>query len=234
MSDWVLVIDSGTGGKMVFSKIKRVFPSEDYILFIDKNYCPYGNKSREDLKKHIQQVFDYFTAHFSIKVVIIACNTLSSMFKDFLKDRYKEVRFFFYEPFLNKLILSRPTLVLATTNTINNSEVIKKYHNNANCYTAGFSYLAKMIDDKSPDIQNYLFTQLSKYKGKEIKNIVLGCTHYEAIKPNLEKIFGKVSFYDKTPIIIEQLSKILSRRMINGTTLYFEDIVKSELYQGNL
>ncbi len=224
MSDWVLVIDSGTGGKMVFSKIKKVFSSENYILFIDKKYCPYGNKSQEELRNHIKQVFDYFTTHFTLKAVIVACNTLSSMFKDYLRDNFKEIKFFFYEPLLNKRILSRPTLVLSTTNTLKNSKIIKKYQSNPNCYCVGFSCLAKMIDDKAQNIQDFLNEQLSFYMVKDIKNIVIGCTHYEAIKSNLEMLFGKVKFYDKTPIILEQLSKVLSKRGFQGKTLYFDDI----------
>ncbi len=225
MSNWVLIIDSGSGGEIVYSKIKKVFPSENYLLFIDKKYCPYGNKSYKELRSHITSVLEYFFCHFDIKAVVVACNTLSSMFKNYLKRKFKGTNFFFYEPFINKKILSAPTLVIATTNTIKYSKIVKKYSGNEFFFSVGFPSLAKMIDDASQDIQIFLKNNLSFFKDKRIQNIVLGCTHYEKIKPNLEKIFGKVTFYEKTPTILKNLSRILKNNKNIGTTLYIDEII---------
>ncbi len=224
MLEWILIVDSGMGGKMVYSKIKKHFPSENYIVFIDKNYCPYGNKSRKQLKEHIINVFNYFFQHYRIKIVVLACNTLSSMFKDFIKTHFKNIVFLFYEPLITNKILQNPTLVLATTNTIKYSKIIKKYKTNQNCYLVGFPSLAKMIDDNSKGIQEYLIAHLSNLKDINIKNIVLGCTHYEAIIPNLKLIFGDINFVEKTPLVIERLSKILLEHKGKGKTLFFDYI----------
>ncbi len=225
MCDWVLVIDSGSGGEIVYSKIKKVFQNENFLLFIDKKYCPYGNKSYESLKKHTTSILEYFFYHFKIKAVVVACNTLSSMFKNYIINKFKNTKFFFFEPLLNKRILSSPTLVIATTNTIKYSKIIKKYMENKNCFIIGFPFLAKMIDDNSKEIQPYLEENLSKFYDKKIQNIVLGCTHYEAIKSNLEKIFKNVHFYDMTNIIIRKLAIVLKNSDKNGITLYLDDIV---------
>ncbi len=216
--EWILVMDSGIGGLWTLNKIKKILPNENYLYFMDTLHSPYGNKSIKKLKNiayaNIKKIIDFY----NIKLIVLACNTLSSVCYEYLTQKFK-VPIIKIEPFFEPTeFQNNNTLVLATKSTIKHNQNLKKYFGYANIYLFGFGTLAKIIDNSKGDyktLQNYLNKELSKFKDKNIKNIVLGCTHFNYIKHELQNIFGKVEFFENS----ENIAKIVKKTLKNHKKL---------------
>ena len=79
------IFDSGIGGLTVLKEIHRELPAEDIVYFGDTAHLPYGTKSKETITRFsIDNVS--FLQGFDTKIVVVACNTASSLSLDALKD----------------------------------------------------------------------------------------------------------------------------------------------------
>lgn len=204
---WILVVDSGTGGLHTISELKQIMPNENYLFYMDKSNCPYGNKNTKKLKKILEDIIIKAYQKFDIKLVVVACNTLGSVADLHIKQTFPHIPFVFVEPYLNSQILSKPTLVLATKNTIKHNRKLRLLKGKKNLYLHGFGNLAKKIDicNNNFDIlQGHLNRQLKKFRRKNIENVVLGCTHFNHIKTQIEKALGtKVEFFEGSPNVAQ-------------------------------
>lgn len=232
-NDYILVFDSGNGGQFVLKKLKYYLPNENYILFKDQNFCPYGDKKSNDLKKNIVKVLDKLTQKYKIKMIVIACNTISSMFKNLIIKRYSKYILLFVNPKINNKILQNKTLLIATKNTVKHSKLIKRYKNNKNLIVVGFKDLAKKIDDNINNIEileNPLRDYFNKYNNLKIKNIIVGCTHYNYIICLLKKIFPRANFFENSKELAMLSKKILNmydlenQYNLKGNTIYLLNI----------
>lgn len=224
--DSIFVFDSGSGGEFVTKELLRALPQENFVLYKDVKNCPYSIKSKTKLWHICCKIMNIATREMKPKAIVVACNTMSSLFERKIIKKFNSVPIFFITPLITNKILLQKTLVLATTRTVNCNEDILRAKGNKNCIVVGFDNLAKMIDlaKGSPkveaDIKLLLLKSLSKYKTAGVKNIVLGCTHYKYIKKYLQEFFGKVKFYDKSKLVAQELRAYLqSSNFIQGKTL---------------
>src|SRR5262245_38113196 len=72
------VFDSGVGGLTVVKELNRLLPNEKIIYFGDTARVPYGNKSKETVIDYSLQIA-YFLMKKKIKMLVVACNTASSV-----------------------------------------------------------------------------------------------------------------------------------------------------------
>lgn len=210
--EWILVVDSGIGGLWTLQKIKEVLPNENYIYFMDKLHAPYGNKPVAELKHIAKNNLKKLIQKFNIKIIVLACNTLSSTCHDYLQKKFSKVKIVKIEPFFEPIIFGeKNTLVLATSNTIKRNQNLKKYIGYKNIFLHGFGTLAKKIDDAKGEYNQllpYLKKSLGVYKKFHIQNVVLGCTHFNYIKPQIQSIFGKVEFFENSENIANFIKKL--------------------------
>lgn len=75
------VFDSGLGGLTVVRELTRILPKEKIVYFGDTGRVPYGNKSRNTIKKYASQDERFLLSH-DVKIIIAACGTVSSVAKD--------------------------------------------------------------------------------------------------------------------------------------------------------
>lgn len=225
-NSYILVYDSGNGGKFVLSKLKKRLPFEKFILFRDIYFCPYGDKTKSNLKKNTTKILDYLTKMYKIKMIIIACNTISSLFKSYILKRYSNYIILFVNPYLNEKILLKKTLVIATKNTIKYNSLLKKFSNNKNLFLVGFNDLAKKIDDNINNLGTLLpqiYTKIEPYVKLDIQNVVVGCTHYNYIIFLLKQIFPKAKFFESSSNVA-----LLAKKLLAMYELENEENIKSK------
>ena len=215
-----MVIDSGNGGLWTLKKIKHLLPFENYLFFEDKINAPYGNKSKKQLKKIVLKNLKKLTKLYNIKLVVFACNTISSVCFDYIKQIFFDLPIIKIEPYIStKWFFGEQTLLLATKNTIKHNIKIRVYNSSKNVFVVGYKTLAKQIDCNINNLDNllpYLNKTLKKYKHKKIKNIVLGCTHFNYIKPQLIKIFGNVKFFENSNVVAKNVKNTLKNLNLNS------------------
>ena len=72
------VFDSGIGGLTVVKALRDLLPNEHIFYLGDTARVPYGNKSAETVERYAIELANILTAE-NAKVIIVACNTVSSV-----------------------------------------------------------------------------------------------------------------------------------------------------------
>ena len=75
------IFDSGLGGLTVFKALRRQLPGEDIIYFGDTARVPYGTKSPEAVIAFSEEIAAFLFKK-KIKLLVVACNTASSLALD--------------------------------------------------------------------------------------------------------------------------------------------------------
>lgn len=191
--------DSGIGGLTVVKSFMQLMPNENFIYFGDTARVPYGSKSNETVIEYSIQAANFLLRK-NIKLLVVACNTASSV-------ALKDLRKFLTIPVIGMiepgaiLALSESKTkkigVIGTRATINNkaySHELLRLSPKAKIYEKAcplFVPLAEegWIDHKSTELiaKEYL----TELKEKNIDSLILGCTHYPILANVIQKVVGK-------------------------------------------
>ncbi len=80
------VFDSGIGGLTVVRSLHQRLPHENIVYFGDTARVPYGPKSALVVREYAAQDTDFLLGH-DVKIVVVACNTVSAVALDIVKKR---------------------------------------------------------------------------------------------------------------------------------------------------
>jgi len=221
----VLLLDSGSGGINILKKCVEVCPHCDFLMFCDNKNLPYGNKSVEELQKITLKNLKNIYSFFKFDIVILACNTLTCTCIDFVREIFPDVVFIGTVPAIKpalEIFDAKDILVLATDVTIKHNKLIGK---TPNLKLKSMPTLASDIDthlDELDGLRGGLKVELAPFvvsnDYEKMKNnphekqhgcpkaVVLGCTHYVAVKNILQEIFGNdVKFFDSADGVARRL-----------------------------
>jgi glutamate racemase len=191
--------DSGIGGLTVVKSFMQLMPNENIIYFGDTARVPYGSKSNETVIEYSIQAANFLLRK-NIKLLVVACNTASSV-------ALKDLRKFLTIPVIGMIepgaryalseSKNKKIGVIGTRATINNkaySHELLKLSPKAKIYEKAcplFVPLAEegWIDHKSTELiaKEYL----TELKEKQIDSLILGCTHYPILANVIQKVVGK-------------------------------------------
>lgn len=207
----VLLIDSGSGGVNILKECVRVCPFCNFLLFCDDKNLPYGSKSQEVLQEITIKNLRDIKKFFNFEIVVLACNTLSCTCLQKVREEFSDTIFVgtvpAVKPALEKFD-AKDVLVLATEATIKHNVLIGK---NPNLQTLALPSLASQIDahlDELEVLKADLVRDLSPFLEEKTKPkaVVLGCTHYLAVKDLLQEILGEdVMFFDSANGVARRL-----------------------------
>lgn len=209
------IIDSGIGGVTIFREILKSIPKGHFIYYSDSINNPYGDKSKKEILDILDNVVTKLI-DMGCTIIVIACNTASSIGVSYLREKYRKILFIATEPAYKMVHDYNPqgkTLVMATRGTIESEKFLELYHkyDNHNTILLSCIGLAELIENNQ-DVRKYLNELLGKYKN--IDNVVLGCTHYPLIKSEIKKILGDVTFYDGSKGVTKELLRVLKMHNI--------------------
>ena len=109
------VFDSGLGGLSCLKELERELPHENLIYFGDTARTPYGDKTPETIRYFTCQVADFLVSQ-GVKMLVIACNTISALCTDLLRERHPDI--------IVVDIITPLFLILRQKNTIRLSELL--------------------------------------------------------------------------------------------------------------
>ena len=81
------VFDSGVGGLTVVNALVQSISSETIYYVGDTARVPYGNKSRKRIQQYSEEIIDWLIKK-DCKMVVVACNTASSLAIDYLQKKF--------------------------------------------------------------------------------------------------------------------------------------------------
>jgi glutamate racemase len=217
--------DSGLGGLTVRQEVLRLMPAENTLYLADSAHAPYGEKSREEILGRSRKNTEWLLERGS-KLIVVACNTATTNAIAALRQEY-EVPFIGIEPAIKPAALgseSRCVGVLATRGTLSSS----LFANTSRMYAQGIEVveqegtgLVRMIESgamERPETTAHLRVLLAPMIDAGIDHLVLGCTHYPLLIPQLRQILpGHVRIVDCSPAVALQTRAVLSEKgMLRG------------------
>ena len=180
--------DSGLGGAKTLKDIIDMGLTGDIYYLGDTKNCPYGTKSISELKAIIDENIKYLIK-LGCKIIVVACNTATSVDIKDLREKYKDIFFIGTEPAVKPALddIHKKILVLATTRTINGDKLKELIGDNTNdVLLKSTDELVTMIENKDTiRINKYLNEVFSEYDLNSISHIVLGCTHFPLVKKEI-------------------------------------------------
>lgn len=189
MKNKIGIFDSGVGGLTVLKSLSDKYKCIDYIYIGDNKYCPYGDKTKEELLNYAKRIVNYFIEK-GISIIVIACNTSCSQTLDELKQIYKNITFIgVIDSTIDIFLKSKKNnvLVIGTSATINSNiyeSKIKEKNKNIKVTNLATPKLVPLIENMEMTKET-LNEYLNPYN--DIDSIIPACTHYKLIEKEIDK-----------------------------------------------
>lgn len=193
------VLDSGLGGISVLKEMVKLMPYEDFIYFGDSANAPYGTKPREEIKRLTFAVVEHLLNQ-GIKGLAVACNTATSAAVWQLRQVYPDLPLVGIEPAVKPAVVNNHggrVIVMATPMTIQQQKfqnMLKLYEDQAEIVPVSCKGLMEFVEQDmlAGEILNAYFKEyLEPHLTPDTETIVLGCTHYPFLKPQLREYLGE-------------------------------------------
>lgn len=219
------LFDSGIGGTSIWKEIHLLLPNEDTIYLADSANAPYGLKSKEEI---IALSFKNteFLLNKNCKIIVVACNTATTNAIKELRAKY-DVPFIGIEPAIKPAAnLSKTDTIgiLATKGTLNSELFHEKLLNYPNITFIeqighGLVQLIENGDIDSPEMNELLENYLNPMIEQNIDYLVLGCSHYPYLIPQIKKILpNHIKIIDSGEAVAKQTFNILNQFNLLNTS----------------
>ncbi|MFO7672429.1 MAG: glutamate racemase [Lutibacter sp.] len=220
------LFDSGIGGTSIWKEVVKLLPNETTIYLADSKNAPYGEKTSEEIIALSVKNTEFLLSK-GCKLIIVACNTATTNAIDYLRKNYT-IPFIGIEPAIKPAALLSKTGaigILATKGTLSSKlfeKTTKEYTKNITTIEQDGEGLVPLIEQgklNSPEINQLLTTYLKPMLKFNIDHLVLGCTHYPYLIPQIKKIIGEnVTIIDSGEAVARQTKAILEKHNLLSTS----------------
>ncbi|HON10075.1 MAG TPA: glutamate racemase [Chitinispirillaceae bacterium] len=193
------VFDSGLGGLTVAKEIFRLMPGEKIIYLGDTARCPYGGRSDDTIISFGLQDARYLMEQ-DIKMLIVACNTVSSVALEQIANEIKEI------PVIGVVLPGARAAVLrtaerkvgvigtsATVRTESYARAIQNIDSGIKVYCKACPLFVPLVEEGLTDnditrltAQYYLYEMIDL----GVDCLILGCTHYPLLMETIQGTVG--------------------------------------------
>jgi len=223
--DPIGIFDSGVGGTSIWKEIHQLLPFENTIYLADSKHAPYGNKSREEIIS-LSRKNTEFLLRKECKMIVVACNTATTNAIAVLRENY-DIPFIGIEPAIKPAALrthSKSIGILATKGTLSSH----LFHQTSQALTDDISIteiigagLVPLIEAgilDSPEIIQLLKKYIQPMLDAQVDHIVLGCSHYPYLIPQLEKLIPPhITIIDSGAAVAQQTKNLLEEHNLLNT-----------------
>jgi glutamate racemase len=198
----IAMFDSGVGGLTVLHECLVSLPEEDYVYLGDDARFPYGARSADELREHVEQVSRYLLGR-GAKLLIIACNSAASAGKQIAIEVAAEagievVAVVDPEAEIAAALSQTGNVgVLATPATVRSGAYLRALADQQRALTVTeveAPDLAAVIQRGFPfeeSVVDMVRSYCEPLKRAEVDTVILGCTHYPLVAPMLQRILGR-------------------------------------------
>lgn len=219
------IFDSGIGGLTVLKKLIELLPHENFIYLGDTARVPYGNKSKETVTRFAVECVR-FLKKFDIKLLVIACNTVSSCGIDTLKKMFPFPVVGVIKPAVKEACWKTKNMkigVIGTRATVNSASYIngiKKINSKIKVYQNACPLFVPLVEEnwiKEKSTFDIAKKYLKPLMIKDIDTLILGCTHYPLLKRVFGKIFKKgINIVDSAVSVSSEIKSFLKKNRLEN------------------
>lgn len=218
----VLVFDSGLGGLTVYREVAKARPDARFVYAADDAFFPYGRHGEPALVARVLKVVDEWIATHRPDLVVIACNTASTLVLPQLRGRFQV-------PFVGTVPAIKPACagsksklvsVLGTEATVSREytrALIRDFAQGCAVTLIGSPRLAELAEAalKGEAVADEAITAeiapcFIEADGARTDTVVLACTHYPLLLDRFQKLAPwPVNFIDPAPAIARRVTALL-------------------------
>ena len=221
----ILVFDSGLGGLTVLREIVRARSDAHYVYVADDVFFPYGRHGEDRIIARVVPLIGELIAAHAPDLVVIACNTASTLVMSQLRAEYK-VPFVGTVPAIKPACASSKTKrvsVLGTKGTVKREytkALIRDFAQGCEVTLVGSAELASLAEAALSGVEvNDLrisaelapcFIGEGKNDPARTDTIVLACTHYPLLMDRFRRLAPwPVDWIDPAPAIARRVADLL-------------------------
>jgi len=223
----VLIFDSGVGGLSVYQEIYAQLPSFQYVYAFDDAAFPYGELPEDVLIERTQYIVSLLVDRHSIDLVVIACNTASTIVLPSLRQQLSIPVVGVVPAIKPAAMISERKVIglLATPATVKRdytNRLVAQFASDCEVFRIGSTRLVEMAEEKLrgravsiPELAEILHPWRN-----QVDSIVLGCTHFPLIKQEIAIAFGSpVHIVDSGIAIANRVKALLGDSDGGGSSL---------------
>jgi glutamate racemase len=222
----ILVFDSGLGGLTVFVEVAKLRPHARLLYCADDAGFPYGPLSEDALVARVTSVMATLVAEFAPDLVVIACNTASTLALPHLRARWPHIPFVGTVPAIKPAAersRSRLIAVLATPGTVARDYtrgLIASFADHCEVTLVGSTRLAPIAEDfmrgalvSEEEIAREITPCFVTRGDARTDAVALACTHYPLLVDFFRRLAPwPVEWIDPAPAIARQADRLLAER----------------------
>lgn len=221
------IFDSGIGGLTVVKSVAQFLASESVVYFGDTARVPYGSKSNSTIIEYALQDAKFLLSK-NVKLIVVACNTASSVAIDRLRSEFEIPIIGMIEPGAKAAIETSKNKrigVIGTDSTISNkaySNELLRLDNSVEVFEKACPLFVPLAEE---GWTNHKATKLiaeeylNELKDKDIDTLILGCTHYPILRDIIQEVIGEnVTLIDSGSASSVEVEAYLSGRGIKNTS----------------
>jgi glutamate racemase len=218
----ILLFDSGLGGLTVLREVAAVRADARLLYVADDAFFPYGRKSEPALVERVVAVMDQLIETHAPDLVVIACNTASTLVLPHLRARFKT-------PFVGTVpaikpacatSVSRMVSILGTEATVQREytrALIRDFADGCAVTLVGSPRLAELTEAwlrgesvSDAAISAEIAPCFVTADSRRTDAIVLACTHFPLLLDRLQRLTPwPVRFIDPAPAIARRVLELL-------------------------
>ena len=205
----ILLFDSGLGGLTVLAALRQQLPDAPVIYAADLAGLPYGEKTEAEIAARVAGLLGRMSERFAPRLICIACNTASTIALGMVRDVLET-------PIVGTVPAIKPAAALTKTGVIGllgTSATIRQRY--VDELEREFAADKRLLRHAAPELVGAAELKLrggmpdpaifaraadglrSQVGGEAIDTVVLACTHFPLLQPELAAAFGSsVQFID--------------------------------------
>ena len=219
------IFDSGVGGTSIWKEIHVLLPNEHTIYLADSANAPYGPKGQDKIIELSIKNTELLLEK-GCKLIVVACNTATTNAIDYLRKNY-DIPFIGIEPAIKPAALKsehKSVGILATKGTLSStlfSKTSSLYTSDTNVIEQDGDGIVQLIESgklNSDEMNSLLKLYLQPMIDANIDYLVLGCTHYPYLIPQLLDLLPKhVKIIDSGEAVARQTKAVLEQKNLLNT-----------------
>lgn len=213
------ILDSGLGGLTIWKEIHSLLPHESTIYLGDSLHTPYGQRSSEEIHQLAKKLVAFLLGK-GVKVIVIACNTITVSSLERLRQEFPHVSFIGTVPVVKTAVATTRNKrigILSTTHTAKSQyqkALIDSFAGECVVVNEGTDALVPLVERgelTGEKMEALLGNVLDVFQKEQCDTLVLGCTHFPFLKRQMQQILGsKVTILDSASAIAQQVRRVLA------------------------
>lgn len=218
------IFDSGIGGLTVMRALVAHLPNEEFIYLGDTARLPYGTKSGDTVTRYAVQAAGALMKR-KVKMLVVACNTASAVALPSLQEMFAPV------PVVGVIVPGAeaavaaapegPIAVIATEGTVKGGAYVRAIENHGRSIPVIQQACSLFVSIAEEGLVEGEIAQAIAHRYLDPllaavprpKALVLGCTHFPALKATVAKVAGQeIKLVDSAETTAKAVEKILHEK----------------------